>query len=237
MLHLFRRHRADCSQAGMRSSDCSSKPKCPIHYRGVDGVGKRHQPQALKDPSSGAGVRDWNRAVEIIRDMELPAPPKQNQKPQTSMESAIASFLAFKAHRSPDVRRKATLILGRLKTFLEGRGKTTVPEVTFTDLVSFRAGWKEASTTQRRNQEVMKGFFRYCVKSEFVSKNPRITRPWQGRTAAVGLESPGQRLPALSFEFRQFPQPLSSALETVRISSINPATIPRSSPTRYSHLV
>jgi site-specific recombinase XerD len=110
--------------------------------------------------------------VEIIREMELPAPPEPNQKPQVSMETAIKSFLEFKAHRSADVQRKAKLILGRLRTFLEGRGKTTVPEVSFTDLVAFRSGWKDASTTARRNQEVMKGFFRYAVKSEFLVKNP-----------------------------------------------------------------
>jgi site-specific recombinase XerD len=138
----------------------------------VDGVGKLHKPQALKDPSSGAGVRDWNRAVELIRDMELPAPPEPDQKPQTSMASAVASFMDYKAHRSVDVRRKAKLILGRLKAFLEVRGKTTVPEVSFTDLVAFRAEWKDALTTQRRNQEVLRGFFKFCVRSEFIAKNP-----------------------------------------------------------------
>ena len=55
---------------------------------------------------------------------------------------------------------------------MEGRGKSTVPEVTFSDLVAFRAAWTDASTTQRRNQEVLKAFFRFCVKSDFITKNP-----------------------------------------------------------------
>ena len=83
----------------------------PIHYRGVDGVGKMHKPQALVDPSSGAGVRDWNRAVEIIGEMELPRPVQPTQKPQTSMETGIASFLAYEVAKSDDVKRKARLIL------------------------------------------------------------------------------------------------------------------------------
>ena len=29
-------------------------------------------------------------------------------------------------------------------------------------------------TTQRRNQEVMKGFFAFCVKSDFIVKNPAV---------------------------------------------------------------
>ena len=172
MLNLYRRHRAQCSKAGTRSQDCPSKPKCSIHFEGIDGAGVRRKPQALIDPASASGVRDWNRAVEIIREMELPTPVVPTQKPQVSMEDAIASFLAFKAHRSPDVQRKARLILTRLKAFLEKRKKLTVAGVTFNDLVEFRAGWSEALTTQRRNQEAMKGFFRFCVKSDFIVKNP-----------------------------------------------------------------
>jgi integrase len=174
VLNIFRRHRADCSRAGTRSPACPSKPKCSIHYEGVNGTGKRLKPQALKDPASGSGVRDWNRAVEIVRNMELPAPEEPTQKPQVSLDQAIESFLAFKSHRSTDVRRKARLLLGRLKSFLERRGKTTVPEVNFTGLVAFRSEWTDASSTQRRNQEVLRGFFRYCVKSEFGEKNPAV---------------------------------------------------------------
>ena len=45
-------------------------------------------------------------------------------------------------------------------------------EVAFTDLVEFRARWTDSPTTQRRNQEVLKGFFAFCVKSDFIVKNP-----------------------------------------------------------------
>ena len=172
MLNLFRRHRRACARFGTRSQDCNSKPKCPIHFEGVDGVGRRLKPQSLEDPVSGSGVRDWNRAVEIIRDMEIPTPPEQTQKPAIGIGEAIDSFLAYKASRSPDVRRKARLVLLRLKSFAEWRKKLTIREITFNDLVDFRAAWTEARTTQRRNQEVLKGFFRFCVKSDFIVKSP-----------------------------------------------------------------
>ena len=119
MLNIFRRHRDGCSRAGTRSQDCPSKPKCSIHFEGIDGAGVHRKRQALIDPASGSGVRDWNRAAEIIRDMELPTPIESVQKPQIGIEDAIASFIAFKARRSIDVQRKARLILGRLKTFME----------------------------------------------------------------------------------------------------------------------
>ena len=172
MLNIFRRHRSGCSKTGTRSRDCPSKPKCSIHFEGVDGAGIRRKPKALIDPETGSGVRDWNRAVELIRNIELPAPIEPPQKPRINMEQAIASFLAFKARRSIDVQRKSNLILGRLKGFLERRNKLSVREVSFNDLVDFRAGWSDALTTQRRNQELLKNFFRFCVKSDFIVKNP-----------------------------------------------------------------
>jgi integrase len=174
MLNIFRRHRADCSKTGTRSPDCPSKPKCSVHFEGIDGVGVRRKPQALVDPASGSGVRDWNRAIEIIRDMELPTPVETTQKPQVGMETAIGSFLDFKARRSADVQRKARLILGRLKTFMEKRKKLCVSDAAFSDLVAFRAEWSEALTTQRRNQEIIKNFFRFCVKSDYIVKSPAV---------------------------------------------------------------
>jgi site-specific recombinase XerD len=126
----------------------------------------------LKDPTSGSGVREWNRAVEIIRDLELPTPPQVIPVQRASLEDAIALFLTFKSLKSPDVKRKAKLLLQRLKAFLENRHKLMVAEATFTDLVAFRASWSESATTQRRNQENLKAFFRFCVKSELISKNP-----------------------------------------------------------------
>jgi hypothetical protein len=163
----------DAQRADTRSQDCPSKPKCPIHFEGIDGAGIRRKRQALVDPATGGGVRDWNRAVEIIRELELPKPVEPTVKPQVSFESAIASFLAFKSRRSLDVQRKSKLVLGRLKTFLELRKKFAVAEIGFTDLVEFRAQWTDSSTTQRRNQEV-KGFFAFCVKSDFIVKNPAL---------------------------------------------------------------
>jgi len=117
-------------------------------------------------------VRDWNRAVEIIRGLELPTPVELPQKPRVGLEDAISSFLAFKARKSPDVQRKARLILGRLRAFMERRKKFAVADVTFNDLAEFRAEWTEALTTQRRNQESMKGFFRFCVRADFIAKSP-----------------------------------------------------------------
>jgi hypothetical protein len=65
--------------------------------------------------------------------MELPTPIAPTQARQVGIAEATASFLAFKARRSTDVRRKAKLILGRLTIFLERQKKFAVAE-TFNDL-------------------------------------------------------------------------------------------------------
>ena len=45
-----------------------------IHIEGVDGQGKRRKPQALIDPRTGNGVRDWARANELLVNLESPEP-------------------------------------------------------------------------------------------------------------------------------------------------------------------
>ena len=129
--------------------------------------------QALIDPASGSGVRDWNRACELVRDMELPKPPaEQTQRPQTSIDEAIAAFRALKKKRSPDVQRKAKLLTSRLKAFLETRHKSTMPEITLPDLIAFRNTWTDMNSTQRRNQEILRSFFNFCLKAKYITDNP-----------------------------------------------------------------
>src|SRR5215831_4187827 len=113
MLNLYRRHLKACSKAGTRSQECPSKPKCPIHFEGIDGLGKRHKPQALKNPANWSGFRDWTLAIETTREMERITPPEAPKAPPKTVEDAIASFLQFKATKSDDVQRKARSILRR----------------------------------------------------------------------------------------------------------------------------
>ncbi|MGJ5817062.1 tyrosine-type recombinase/integrase [Paludibaculum fermentans] len=176
MLNLFRRHLGNkkdntgCSLAGTRSKECPSKPKCPIHFEGIDGQGQRRKPQALIDPATGSGVRDWGRAVEIIRELELPKPPNQQQAPKVSLQDAIATFLKSKSGISSD--DKYVLILRRLAAYMELQKRTAVEEVTLVDLVNFRATWTGKNTTQRRDQGIIKGFFGFCVDADYIVKNP-----------------------------------------------------------------
>lgn len=172
MLNIFRRHTAGCSRAGTRSQDCPSKPKCPIHFEGVDGTGTRQKRQALIDPASGSGVRDWNRAVEIIREMELPTPVEPSQKPKTAITTAAEAFLQLKAKRNRETLRKYENLFKRLEAFAVGTlHKPNVDDLTYPDMVAFRATWAGANSVQKNEQTMLKAFSAFCVDADFVSKD------------------------------------------------------------------
>ena len=173
MLNIFRRHRDGCCKAGTRSQDCPSKPKCPIHFEGIDGSGKRQKRQALRDPASGSGVREWNRAVEILRDMELPSPVEPTLKPQTAISLASSSFLESKAKTNPETQRKYRNLLKRLVSFAEGTlHKSTVNELTYPEIITFKNTWQGSNSTQRNEQTMLKAFFSFCVDADYIVRSP-----------------------------------------------------------------
>lgn len=173
MLNLYRRHRSGCAKFGTRSQDCPSKPKCPVHVEGIDGQGRHLRPRALRDPASGSGVRDWNRAVELVREMELPTPVEPAQKPKTALSTAIDEFLGLKAKKQAETQRKYRNLLNRLRVFCESTlRKSTLDELTYPDMVAFRNTWQESNSTQINQQTMLKAFFSFCVDADYITKNP-----------------------------------------------------------------
>lgn len=179
MLNVFRRHGEGCPLKGKRRGDkhgkgfCPLKPPCRIYFEGIDGIGTHHRPHVLTDPETGGTVRDWNRACEIIRGMELPKPPATVQKPKTPITVAAETFLALKAKKNKETRRKYVNILKRLRDYCEAELRTSfVDDVAFTDLINFRNTWKEANSTQINQQTMLKAFFKFCVRADYIVKNP-----------------------------------------------------------------
>jgi len=179
MLNVFRRHGEGCPLKRKRQGDrhgkgfCPLKPPCRIYFEGIDGIGTHHRPHVLTDPETGGTVRDWNRACEIIRDMELPKPPATAQKPKTPITVAAETFLALKGEKNKETRRKYVNILKRLRDYCEAELRTSfVDDVAFTDLINFRNTWKEANSTQINQQTILKAFFKFCVGADYILKNP-----------------------------------------------------------------
>src|SRR6476646_1404362 len=113
MINIFRRHRIGCAYANRRTAGkCPSKPPCPIHFEGTDGKGKRYKPQALIDPRTGTGVRDWAQANEVVRDMEAPEPVMKAAAPVTISE-AVDHFLKLKKTKTHNTYMKAKRLMDK----------------------------------------------------------------------------------------------------------------------------
>lgn len=68
--------------------------------------GKRIRSQALLDPQTGNGVREWSRACELVRDMEARAPTIAPII-RTIIGDAIEHFLKLKAGKAPTPTARA----------------------------------------------------------------------------------------------------------------------------------
>jgi integrase len=173
MLHIFRRHVAGCVHNGKRTGQkCPKKPPCPIHYEGVDGRGKRVKSQALIDPRTGNGVRDWSQANELLRDMEAPERILDPVR-RTTIVEAIAHFLALKKTKSHDTFKKSERLLAKFRTFMEEapRRYQFITEIRFPDLTDLCSSWVGANRTKVRDLGILTSFLKYCNRADFTPKN------------------------------------------------------------------
>jgi site-specific recombinase XerD len=104
--------------------------------------------------------------------MELPHPAEKPASCRISIEKAAATFLASKLKRSPDTQRKIRLLTGRLISFAETKKKYAIDEIDLPTLVDFRNSWRGKDTSQRRDQEILRSFFLFCLKAKWLEDNP-----------------------------------------------------------------
>lgn len=173
MLHIFRRHVAGCVQHEKRTGGkCPSRPPCPVHIEGVDGQGKRRKPQALIDPRTGNGVRDWARANELLVNLESPE-PKIEVEVRTPIMEAISHFLKLKATKSRDTLKKSERLLEKFQKFMESppRRYQFMTEIKFPDLTDLCSAWTGANRTKIRDLGILTSFLKYCNRADFTPKN------------------------------------------------------------------
>ena len=132
-----------------------------------------------------ANTRSWERAELKLRTMEQAHGP-QIPKPaaKVTIEEAVADFL--EDERSRHLSKTTT---GQSKTLLEKQliqwsrdhGLTELEELTTPLLSKFRATWTGAgnnANTSRRKHQRLSGFLWFCVRNEWLNKNPaRLLKP------------------------------------------------------------
>jgi integrase/recombinase XerD len=179
MLNVYRRHLKKCShrQKGREYTKCS----CPIW---VDGElqGKRYG-RSLK-------TCNWQRALRLVEQLERPntersdlmpceqqgcnvrVPSDRCEKHRRTVSQAIEAY--FKAN--PDIAHGTLRNYRRTLTFFEAYlsnfNLVGVHEINRERIGGFRSSRKIAATTWTKELEIIRGFFRYCVESEWINKSP-----------------------------------------------------------------
>jgi len=174
MLTLYRRHLQSCPyrSAGRKYRRC----RCPIWVDGL--VGDRDIRQSL-------GIRDWLRAQEIARGLEVgeqaSIPNVNSARCNLSSTSELPlsvvqicdRFLADALARGlrESTIYKFRLLLKRLKEFSELNNFRLLSEITLDDLRRFRASWPNRNFAARKKWEALCVFYRFAHDSGWVESN------------------------------------------------------------------
>lgn len=166
---IFVRHSAGCKYAG---DELARRCNCRKHLRWtLNGAQYRR----------AAKTRSWAEAEKSKRALEdqlsgsAPVPGPSNT-PKT-IEEAITLFIADKKIQglTPDLLKKYTLWLGRLRMHCESKGIFTVQGITRETVTEFCTDWPElypSTYTRAKLRERYKSFFRYCFESQWIERVP-----------------------------------------------------------------
>ena len=179
-LFVYTRHTADCAH---REDRFWRRCRCPKWIRGVVN-GK-----AIR---KSAETRSWEHAESKVRSTEQVGVARNPEPlPKVTIEEAIAAFL--EDERS---RHLSTTTTGQSKTLLEKQfidwaqeqGLTELEQLTVPLLSKFRATWTAAgnnANTARRKHQRLSGFLWFCVRSEWLKKNPARSVKWVAERAKL----------------------------------------------------
>lgn len=200
-LHAYR-----CHRRGRRA--CPHSPKgrgyikcsCPIWADGLDENGDR--------ANFSLGTTNWQAAQTIIREMEsrgsVEDPTPITVPVGIKFTVAFEKFLAAHRHLSISRQKKYRLLFNRLNHFLDQHDMCEVESVNLDVLTDFqvecRTRWKQKDGTICLNIQILRKFFRFCTKRDWIHQNP-----------ASELEMPkGKCRPTLPFSSNEWRKILSA---------------------------
>ncbi|HEY6308443.1 MAG TPA: hypothetical protein VI488_18515, partial [Candidatus Angelobacter sp.] len=112
------------------------------------------------------------------RVMEDAANPfKPNVKPRIEVAHAITCFLEdeISRHLSKHTMKKSEFFFEKqLNTWAKKQHWAFLDQLTAAELTKFRATWRNGSQTTRRKHERLIAFFWFCVRLDWLEKNPAI---------------------------------------------------------------
>jgi site-specific recombinase XerD len=148
MLTIYRRHRANCKMKGRRA-----KCFCPIWVQGI-----------LHDNTirESLGVTSWEAAQKICRDWEI-----DGKREILTVREAMQRFIADHERRqlSPETVKKFERLVKRMPD-------VRVDSITPDDLAKIVESWKLKPSTQQKQLERLKSFFRFCERRKWIKESP-----------------------------------------------------------------
>lgn len=167
MLNVYTRHSHDCEH---RDDMGWRRCRCPKWLRGVlpDGKGLR----------TSAKSRSWEQAEKRARQLETENDPFCSQTPKkapASLREAVLLFLDDQAARgleSSSQKKYRTVLKNQFLEWMERQKITTLDQVAPADLTRFRATWHNGESTSHRKHEMLACFLNFCVRNEYLRKNP-----------------------------------------------------------------
>lgn len=137
-------------------------------------------------------TRNWKHAEELVLRMLGEDRPGE---PPITLAAACEAYLAdakVRRLRAETLRKNARCINRMAAAF----GERSLRSVTVADLRDLRAKWNFSPITMRKNIEIMRAFFAFCVESGWVTTNP-------AKAVKPPIVSPNPTLPFTDEEFEK----------------------------------
>jgi integrase/recombinase XerD len=166
MLSIYTRHYPPCTHADINHRRC----RCPKWIQGT-------LPDGRSIRQSG-NTRNWDKAEAKARALEVAANPQAPATiPRVTIADAIQCFREDEdsRHLSEATRRKSAYFFEKqLKNWAGKQGFVLLDQLTAAELTKFRAQWGNGPQTTRRKHERLIAFFWFCIRMDWVEKNPAI---------------------------------------------------------------
>lgn len=166
MLSVYTRHYAPCTHTDIYHRRC----RCPKWIQGTLPDGRQVR--------TSARTRSWEKAEINARRMEdIADPNKPAVKPRVTVVDAVQCFRDDEGarHLSKHTQKKSEFFLEKqLKTWAARQGFAFIDQLTPAELTKFRSQWGNGSATTRRKHERLVAFFWFCVRMDWIERNPAL---------------------------------------------------------------
>lgn len=161
MLTIFRRHMKACSHRSRRYRRCA----CQIHVEGS---------LAGEPIRKALDLRSWEAAENLVHQWHR-AGKIGNEVRQKTPRDAVLSFLAdarARKLRDGTIALYEQTLLDQFVVWCEKRNINNLTHIDLERLREYRETWSCAAVTSARRIDRLRTFFRFCVDSGWLTRNP-----------------------------------------------------------------